>query len=210
MLRSAYLPEHSRSLITRVLAVFAYFRFQRYGLSDGLQEENSIESELVKVVSSQGPAAFENHFDFDAVRETYSKTAIEQKILDLKDLVSETSPRTLRHSESLDRLAMWYKTKFSLTDDITDLEESIVYHRLLLDVPDFNVSRPIYINQLCGILLFVFGRTNKIDYLDKLIALDRDLLKLKGAEAFHFYAIFRLVLSLLMRFPLSHQIEDLN
>ncbi|KAI9438181.1 CHAT domain-containing protein [Lactarius indigo] len=210
MLRSAYLPEHSRSLITRVLAVFAYFRFQRYGLSDGLQEENSIESELVKVVSSQGPAAFENHFDFDAVRETYSKTAIEQKIQDLKDLVSETSPRTLRHSESLDRLAMWYKTKFSLTDDITDLEESIVYHRLLLDVPDFNVSRPIYLNQLCGILLFAFGRTNKIDYLDELIALDRDLLKLKGAEAFHFYAIFRLVLSLLMRFPLSHQIEDLN
>ncbi|KAH9048905.1 hypothetical protein EDB84DRAFT_1672896 [Lactarius hengduanensis] len=92
------------------------------------------------------PAAFEGPFDFNAVRETDPKTAIEQKILDLKDLLSKTSLRTPRHSECLDRLAMWYKVKFTLTNDITDLEESIMYHRLLLDVPDFNVSRLDYLN----------------------------------------------------------------
>ena len=53
-------------------------RFQCYGLSDHVQA-NSFESEIVRIVSSQGLA---NLFHVDALRETHSKTVIERKILD--------------------------------------------------------------------------------------------------------------------------------
>jgi len=114
------------------------------GPADGLQEANSYNSELVRIVSSQGLAVSEDLSDLDAVRETYSAVAIEQKILDLKELLFNTRPGTPHHSECLDRLAGWYKTKFSRTDDIADIDESIKNFRPSLGAADSNdMSRSV-------------------------------------------------------------------
>jgi len=96
---------------------------------------------------------------FDAVRETYSKTAIEKKILDLEEMLSNTRPGTPRHSKCFDRLAGWYRTKFSLTNDIMDVEESIKYWRLSLDAADSGVlssPRSAYLVRLCTTLVLAF------------------------------------------------------
>jgi hypothetical protein len=153
---------------------------QYHGLSDGLQEPNSFDPELVRIVSSQGLAVFEDLSYYDAVRETYSKAAIEKKIPDLKEMLSNTRLGTPRISKYFDRLAGWYQTKFFLTNDITDIEESIKYCWLSLDTADFDVpssSRPIYLVRQCTTLVLAFKGTNEISYIDESIT---DILKLKG------------------------------
>ena len=211
ILDCTFLPEDLRSPITRTLAMFAGMRFEHLRLSDDLQEANSYKTELVRIVSSQGLAVYEDLSNIHAVRETYPTAAIEQKILDLKELLSTTRPGTLRHSECLDRLAGWYETKFSRTNVIADIEESIEYLRLSLDAADSDdMSRSIRLGPLCDTLMSAFKRTNNVSYLDESIILNHDILKLKGAEPVHFGAIQRLVSSLVARFFLFYRTEDLN
>jgi tetratricopeptide (TPR) repeat protein len=205
------LPEDARSLVTGTLAITAGLRFELHGRFDDLQEANSYHSECVRILSSQSPAIFEESSRFDEVRDSYSNTAIEQKILDLKKLLSDTRPGTLRHSECLDRLARWYETKFARTNDLADIEESIKYFRLSLDAAASDtLFRPVYLRPLCGSLLSAFTMSNNVSYLDELIVLRREIVKLEDAGTTRFEATRCLVLSLLERFDLFYRIEDLN
>ena len=214
MLSCASLPKDARSLIIGSLVVCARRRFQYHGLSDGLQEPSSFDPELVRIVSSQGSAVFEDLSYFDAIRETYSETAaVEKKILDLREILSNTRPGTPPHSKCLERLAGWYRTKFSVTNNIADIDESIKYWRLLIDAADPDVpsgSPSIYLARLCTTLVLAFKGTNKISYLDESITLCHDILKLKGAERMHFNTIRVLISSLLARLSFFNRIEDLN
>jgi CHAT domain-containing protein/tetratricopeptide (TPR) repeat protein len=209
MLSCSSLPQGVRSHITGCMVLYARRRFQYHGLSDGPQPPSSFDPELVSIVSSQGPAAFEDLSYFDAVRETYSKAAVDRKILDLKEILSNERPGTPSHSKCLDRLAGWYRTKFSLTNDVMDIDESIKYWRLLLDAADSS-SRSEYLVRLCTTLVRGFKGTNDIRYLDESIDLCYELLKLKSEERMHFDIIRMLISSLFGRLSFFNRIEDLN
>ena len=205
------LSEHNHSVVTAILATFAGMRFRHDSLSEDLQESISFDSECVRILSSQGPAVFEGFSFWDGVRETYSKTAIEQKILNHQQLLSNSHPGTPRHRECLDHLAGWYKTKFSRTNDTAVIEESIKYHRLSLDVADSNaLSRSIHLYRLCDVLLLAFEGSNKIGYLDESIALGQEILKMKGAESMRFETSRLLGIALIGRFSFFYRIEDLH
>ncbi|KAH8992715.1 CHAT domain-containing protein [Lactarius akahatsu] len=167
--------------------------------------------ELLRIVSSQGTAVFEDLSYFDGIRETYSKAAIEDNILKLKDLLSNTRLGTPGNSKYLDSLAGWYRTKFSLTNDTIDIEESIKYWRLLLDATDvLSNSRSGYLIRLCTTLNVAFRGTNEIRYLDESIIVCYDILKLEGTERTHFDIIRMLLSSLFARLSLFNRTEDVN
>jgi CHAT domain-containing protein len=209
MLSCSSLPQGVRSHIIGSMVVYARRRFQYHGPSDGSQHSGSFDPELVRIVSSQGPAAFEDLSYFDAIRETYSKAEVEKRILDLKEILSNAHPGTPGHTKCLERLAGWYRTKFSLTSDVMDVDESIKYWRLLLDAADSN-SRSEYLVRLCTTLARGYEGTNEIRYLDESIDLCYDILKLKSEEQMHFNTI-RLLISLLFgRLSLFNRIEDSN
>ena len=205
------LPEDARSALTWALASTIRKRFEHHSLYDGLQERNTWDSEVVQIVSSQGPAVFEDNAVLEAVRETYSRIEIEQKILGLKEALSHTPTGTERHNECLQLLACWYETKFSHTNDIADIEDSIKYCQLLVDAAGSRVlARSIYLTQLCDILLRGFHRTGKIGYLDDIIAHSHDILKLNGAERTEFVVIRVLVSCLSVRIALFGRTDDVN
>ncbi|KAH9164568.1 hypothetical protein EDB89DRAFT_409548 [Lactarius sanguifluus] len=159
----------------------------------------------------KGPAVFEDLSYFDVIRETYSKAAIEEKILQLKDMLSNTRLGTPGHSECLDSLAGWYRTKFSLTNDTMDIDESIKYWRLLLDAGDvLSDSRSGYLIRLCTTFNVAFRGTNEIRYLDESIIVCYDILKLEGTEKIHFDTIWMLLSSLFARLSLFNRTEDVN
>ena len=208
MLSCVSLPQAIRSHIIGCVVVYARRRFQYHGLSDGPQQPSSFDQELVRIVSSQGPAAIEDLSYFDAIRETYSKAEVEKKILDLEEMLPITRPGTPSYSKCLDRLAGWYRTKFSLTNDVMDIDESIKYWHLLLEATDAG-SRSLYLTRLCTTLVLAFEGSHEIRYLDESIDLCYDILK-NDAEQMHFDTI-RLLLSLLFRRLSSfNRIEDVN
>jgi hypothetical protein len=194
MLSCSSLPQGVRSHIIGSMVVYARRRFQYHGPSDGSQHSGSYDPELVRIVSSQGPAAFEDLSYFDAIRETYSKAEVEKRILDLKEILSNARPGTPGHTKCLDRLAGWYRTKFSLTSDVMDVDESIKYWRLLLDAADSS-SRSEYLVRLCTTLVRGYEGTNEIRYLDESIDLCYDILKLKSdrADALQHYSVTHII-----------------
>ncbi|KAH9025952.1 CHAT domain-containing protein [Lactarius pseudohatsudake] len=211
MLGNASLPKDIRSFLTEGLVLCARRRFRYHGLSDGFQEASSFDPELIRIVSSQGPAVFEPLSYFDGIRETYSKAAIEDNILKLKDLLSNTRLGTPGNSKYLDSLAGWYRTKFSLTNDTMDIEESVKYLRLLLDATDvLSDSRPGYLIRLCTTLNVAFRGTNEIRYLNESIIVCYDILKLEGRERMHFDVVRMLLSSLFARLSLFNRTEDVN
>ncbi|KAH9055403.1 hypothetical protein EDB87DRAFT_1688265 [Lactarius vividus] len=215
MLANPSLPNGVRSFLTGSLVLCARRRFRFHGLSDGFQE-SSFNPELIRIVSSQGPAVFEDLSYFDVIRETYSKVAIEEKILELKDMLSNTRLGTPGHSKCLDSLAGRYRTKFFLTNDIIDIEESIKYQRLLPDAANSDIlsgsrsSRSTYLMRLCTTLNVAFKGTNETRYLDESITLCYDILKLEATEQIRFDTIRMLLSSLFARLSLFNRTEDVN
>ena len=209
MLSCASLPQGVRSHIIGSLVLCARRRFQYHGLSDDPQPPNSCDDELVRIVSSQGPAAKEDLSYFDAIRDTHSKAGVEKKILDLEKMLHNTRPGTPSHCKCLERLAGWYRTKFSLTNDAMDIDESIKYWHLLLEAADAG-SRSFYLTRLCTTLVLAFKGSNEIRYLDESIDLCYDILKLKDAERMHFNTIRVLISLLFGRLSFFNRMEDLN
>jgi CHAT domain-containing protein len=147
--------------------------------------------------------------ELPVVRETYSATDIQQKIDHLLNLLSAAPPGTERHRDCLNCLEKWYESKFRLTDNISDIEESIKYSRLSLDAT--HTSDPMRyapLHSLGGVLLFTFNKTGKISYLDESITIGYDILKLKPPQMFHFGIVLELVSSLIIRAKLLKRIED--
>ncbi|KAI9462895.1 CHAT domain-containing protein [Lactarius psammicola] len=206
-------PEYSEMAISRLRAELSssfideglYFR-----LAESLEEANSYILQAVDLSSSQSLAKSGGMLtELDAVRETYSTTAIQQNIQQLEILLSNNPRRTEHHERLLRGLADWYRTKFFRTNDISDIEESIKYSRLLLDATHPNGL--MRVNSLCSlrnVLLVAFERTNRTNYLDESIILGYETLKAKRAQFVHFQVIQQLVSSLLTRSRLLGGTED--
>ncbi|KAI9462884.1 CHAT domain-containing protein [Lactarius psammicola] len=209
-LDSPSIDERLRLRVTEALAVRSRERFIHYRLSESLEEANSYMSLAVDLSSSQSLAKYGGFLtELDAVRETYSMTAIQQNIQQLVVLLSNTPPGTKHYRYYLKQLADWYRAKFFRTDDVSDIEESIKYSRMRLDATHPN--DPMRANPLIflrDVLLLAFEHTNKTNYLDESIVLGYDVLKLKNAHHNHFAVIGQLVSSLLMGWRLLGRTEN--
>ena len=215
-LNSSSLDERIRVRVVDRLASCVINRFTNYSLTDSLQEAHAYISEVVGLLSSQSLSqSITNPGEFfcesDAVRETYTTTAIQNTVQSLEELLSNTPPGTSHHKGCLRRLAEWYKTKFKRTNDISDVEESIIYIRLLLNATHPSSQwRIIYLSSLHDSLLVAFGHTKNINYLNESIAVAYDILKSKIAPNRHFCAIQGLAPSLFIRWQLLGQTEDIH
>ena len=209
---SPFLDENLRFVFTSCLANHTSIRFREYSLDESLEESNSYVSRLVSASSSLSLAESAELFSgSEEVREAYSVTDIQQKIEHLKHLLSVIPPETNRYIKCLGHLEGWYQSKFRRTDDISDLEEAIKYSRLSLDAT--RVSDPWRITTLGSlhdILLLAFQETGKIRYLDESITIGCDILESKNGQEYHFPATRKLVASLVDRWQLLGQIEDLH
>ncbi|KAI9462804.1 CHAT domain-containing protein [Lactarius psammicola] len=206
LLSTFSVDEGLRLQITDILAFQARERFRQYNLAESLEEANSSTSQVVDLSSSQSLEESGELFHVSgAVLESYSTTKMADKIRRLEELLLITPPGTGRHRECLEHLADWYASKFHRTNEISDIEESIKYNRLLLDATRYSSDqeRATHLSSLHDILLLAFNETSKISYLNESITIGYDIIGLKGAQHFHFHAIWRLVPCLCTREQLS-------
>ncbi|KAH9005587.1 CHAT domain-containing protein [Lactarius hatsudake] len=208
LLNSSFVDEKLRLEITDTLAELARQRFIQYGLAESLEEANSYTSQLVDLSPSQSPQILEDILRADAVLDSHSVAEMAEKIQDLEELLSNTPPGTERHRMCLEDLANWYGSKFSRTNDISDIEQSVEYSRLFLDATRSSdwLGIPLYI--LHDNLLSAFERTDKTNYLDESITIAYDILELRGTEGVRFHTIWKLSLSLLDRERILGRRED--
>jgi CHAT domain-containing protein/tetratricopeptide (TPR) repeat protein len=192
-------------ILASAFAIQAEIRFTEYSLDESLEEANPYVSQIVTASSSSHLGESPK---FPVVRETYSVTDIQQKIDDLLNLLS-TTPGTERHTDCLHRLGKWYASKFRLTDNISDIEESIKYSRLSLDATHTSdPKRYVPFDSLLDVLLLAFDKTREISYLDESISIGYDILKCKTPQMFHFRAFEQLASSLYIRARLLGRMED--
>jgi hypothetical protein len=195
---SPFIDEEDRLQVASDLASRIRSRFEEYSLTPLVDLSSS--SSLEKSAELSGP---------EPVREIYSVTGIQQNIQHLEDMLSATPPGTEHYAECLNHLQDWYQSKFCLTNDIMDIDESIMYSCLsLCETHAGDLWRVTAILRLCNILLFAFSETRNIRYLDESISYDYNILELKTAPHAHFLAARTLVESLLTRGWLLGRMED--
>jgi hypothetical protein len=209
-LNSPSLDELFRIQFSEMLSMLVKQRFKDFSLSESLEEANSSSSQVASFLSSQ---TLEKSgillAEIEDVQNTYSTTALLQKIRYLEELLSHTPPGAESHKECLSHLAACYRSKFHHTNDTSDIEASIKYSRLSLDAT--HAGDPWRILPLISLhttLLRAFKKTRKIIYLNESITAGYDVLKLKTAPHTHFLAIRQVVSSLLTREQLLGRIED--
>jgi CHAT domain-containing protein len=205
---SPFLDEKLRLLFTTILENGTRLRFREYRLDESLEEANSYITQLVNASSSSNLAESADWMPGD-VLETYSVTDMQQKIQHLENLLAITPPGTEHHKECLDSLRNWYESKSRLTNNISDIEESIKYNRLSLDATlASNSLRFLDLGSLRNVLLFAFNKTRKISYLDESITIGYDILEYQTSHILRFQVIQQLVSSLLTRAQFLGRIED--
>ena len=200
------LDNHLRVVLTQALAILAEQRFKYFGLADGLQEADSLVSDIVMLLSSE-----EGVGGVYASKRAYSIGTVVEKIRHLEELLQGTTSESPCHRTYLEDLACWYDTKFSRTGDIPDIKMAIRYRRMLLS-PN-HLSHPLLfipLTFLCDDLLIAFECTGSTDYLDESIILHRNLLSIQRAKALHFTILRRLVPSLCVRYRLLRHRQDLD
>ena len=209
-LSSPSINEGLRLRLTESLAIQTRLRFTQYNIPEGLEEADSYTSQAAGLSSSRSFAqSGEIYSDSDAVRGTYSDTAMQQKIQDLEELLSINPPGTERHKRCLSVLADWYESKFSRTNELSDIEESIKYNRLSLDATDpSHPWRHIALASLRNVLYLAFAKTRKIRDLDESITLSYDILELRGSQHLRFQVTQTLVQFLRTREKLLGRRED--
>jgi len=211
-LDSSFIDQGLRYWVSQTLAGQATKRSTDYGLAESLKEANFHTSQVVDLVSSPSVSDFrELAVESDIFRETYSTMAIEQQIQHLKQLLSNTPPGTTDHEQYLRELAIWYKTKFSRTNNTPDVEEAIKYYRWHLDTIHSGDLRSVLFHaDLLNTIDLAFKHTNEPKYLDESIDLSRDILKMKCTGDIQYNVTAQLLASLLARSQLPGQRGDMN
>ncbi|KAI0294720.1 CHAT domain-containing protein [Multifurca ochricompacta] len=213
LLGSSSLSNNLRHGFTLGMASLAKQRFENFGLTEILQESDSYTSEAVSLASSSSAhgTSQERIDKYDAVRAGYPMTVVEEKIRNLRELISKTPPGNSNHNTHINDLLNWHETKFSHTDDIKDLEEVIKCRRQLLASAD--TSHPFGFQPalfLGGDLYMAFECSNKMEYLDESITVHRGVLEMQSAQPYHFFVIQELYGSLSERFRLLGRRQDLD
>ena len=207
LLSTSSVDERLRLCITDTLALQTRERFTTYGLAEDLEEANSYTSQLIDLSSSESlEKSGELFLEPFAVLDSYSITKVAEKIQHLEELLSISPPGTQHHKKCLRDLADSYQSKFNRTDDISDVEESIKYYRLLLDATDPSRIGPLV--SLLYVLDLAFKKARKISYLDESITVGKNILELRSARHLHFHTIWSLVQSLLSREEILGRRED--
>ena len=208
-LRSSSVDERHRAEITNYLEMQGRERVKQYGITASLKEVNSSTSQVVDLSYRQSLEEFEDFPLSAAVLESFSIAMLVKKIQRLKELLAITPPGTGRHKDYLTSLVDLYISKSHRTDDISDLEESIKYSRLLLDATHSNdLWRVVPLSSLLNVLPLAFEKTGDICYLDESITIGHDILELTRAQHIHFNVVQALVPSLLARERLLGKRED--
>ncbi|KAI0291359.1 CHAT domain-containing protein [Multifurca ochricompacta] len=213
LLGSSSLDNELRHRVTDNMASLARKRFDNFGLTEALQEARSYTSEIVSLASSSSThGTSEEQFDsVDAVRAAYPMKVVEEKIQNIRKLISKTPPRSSERNVYLQRLADWYTTKFYRTDDITDLEEVIKCRRVLLASTDKSYPSGFQSALDLGNDLYAaFECSNMMEYLDESITVHRGVLKMQSAQPVYLSVIQQLVQSLHKRFKLLDCEQDLD
>ncbi|KAI9444133.1 hypothetical protein H4582DRAFT_2126044, partial [Lactarius indigo] len=185
--RSGECPDSIRDLTSSFAAVFAFSRsitFQNPEYSEEstsrlriLLSSSSIDeglrvqiTDILAFEARKQPG--ELFLEPSAVRGSYSMTRVAEKIQHLEELLLITPPGTERHKECLSHLADWYESKFHRTNEISDLEESIKYNRLLVDDTTHYFGDQRRIIPLCSlhdILLLALEKTEQNHAIWKLV-----------------------------------------
>ncbi|KAI0294715.1 CHAT domain-containing protein [Multifurca ochricompacta] len=208
LLSSSSLDNDLRHSLTHNMAYLAKMRFNNFGLTEALLEAHSYTSEMANLASSLAVPGFDK---VDAVRAVYPMTVVEEKIRNLRELISKTPPGDPNHNTHIEDLAGWLSTKFSRTSDIKDLEEVIKYRRMLRLSTD--TSHPFWFQLALSLgddLYTAFECSNEVVYLDESITLYRSVLEMPNSEAIRLRLIRPLVLSLVERFNLLSRRQDLD
>ncbi|KAI0293149.1 CHAT domain-containing protein [Multifurca ochricompacta] len=213
LLGSSSLDNHFRHRFTHNIASLTKKRFENFGLTEDLQEARSYTSEMVSLASSSSAygTSQEQIDDVDAVRAAYPMTVVEEKIRNLRKLISKTPPGNSNHNTHIQDLSNWYETKFSHTDDIKDLEEVIRCRRVLVASADTSHLFGFQLALSLGSDLYkAFKCSNKTKYLDESITVHRGLLEMQIAREYHFFVIQQLIMFLYNRFRLLGRRQDLD
>ncbi|KAH9059555.1 hypothetical protein EDB87DRAFT_1621594 [Lactarius vividus] len=168
-----------------ILVAQARVRLTQYNPTESIEEANSYTSQVVDLSSSQESGKL--FLEPGAVRVSYSMT---EKVRHLEELLPNTPPGAERHKECLSHFADWYGSKFHRIKDISDIEDSIEYSRLLVDATHYSSDQQKII-PLCFLhdILLAFKETRKIGYLNKSITVGHDIFELKSAQHVHFHTI---------------------
>ncbi|KAI0293377.1 CHAT domain-containing protein [Multifurca ochricompacta] len=213
LLSSSSLENDLRHSLTHNMAFLAEMRFHNFGLTEALQESRSYTSEMVSLASSSSAhgTSQEQIDTVGAVRAACPMAVVEEKIQNLRKLISKSPPRSSERNAYLQRLVDWYRTKFSRTNDITDLEEGIKCGRVLLASTDTSHLSGLQSVLFLGYDLYAaFECSNKVVYLDESITVHRGVLKMQSAQPFYLSVIQQLFVSLFKRLELLGRIQDLD
>src|SRR6267154_5746962 len=147
----------------------------------------------------------------DVVQTASSLTEVRQEIERLRKHFSSTSPLTDCQQDCLHKLVRCYRTKISLTHDITDIEDAIKWHRRLLKLThSSDPSRSFQLFTLGGYLFMAYNHTRTVEVLNESITLHCEVLGVESARLIHFATIRRLIESLSSRWRLFSRKSDLD
>ena len=150
----------------------------------------------------------------DVVQTTFSLTDVREEIERLREHFSSTSPLTDRQQNCLNKLVRCYRTKISLTHDITDIEDAIRWLRLLLNsTHSTDPSRILPLSILGSYLFMAYYHTRTVEVLNESIILHREVLGLDSEQLIHFDITQQLIGSLYARWrgsSPSRPMDDLN
>ncbi|KAI0298392.1 CHAT domain-containing protein [Multifurca ochricompacta] len=195
-------------LHTRGMASLAWMRLENFGLTEALQDARYSASEVASLASFSALSTFD---EVDAVRAAYPMAVVEEKIRNLRELISKIPSGNSNHDTHIKDLVDWYRTKFSRTNDITDLEEVIKCRRILLASADTSHLLGFLPARSLGFDLYMaFKCSNKMEYLDESITVHRCVLEMQSAQPFRFGVVQQLVVSLSQRIALLRHRQDLN
>jgi hypothetical protein len=147
----------------------------------------------------------------DVVQTVPSLTDVGKEIELLRNHFSSTSPLTDRQQDCLNKLVRCYRAKISLTHDITDIEDAIKWHRLLLkSTHPSDPSMSFHRSSFANLLYFAFSHIKRVEYLDESVTIHREVLGVENARLIRFATIRRLIETLSSRWRLFRHKSDLD
>jgi hypothetical protein len=200
---SPYIPDSLRPLFMEVLDETAGLRFEYLGAT----EASTLQEAISPSPKSLGPSS-SMHLDAAQGDITNSHTPeapqsigrVAACIRGLQDRLSTTLPRTLDYRQCLKMLVRSLRTKISLTNDHTDIEEAIKYSRLLLDsIPPGGIASCHASIYLAELLRLASRHTDNIEQLNESIGLLSAALKVPAGQAHCDDIVERLISSLFVR-----------